>query len=293
MEFTELLEKRRSTRAFTGEPVSAEALHMMLESGVQAPNACNAQCWHFFCTLDTTFIDSLIPSVYSNAWLRDAGCVILICTDPKQLEARFGAIARDLFSIQDTAAAATQILQCAANLGLSGCWIGAFRHDAARTAFQVPDEMEPVILLAIGHAATEVPKLTRKPLSDVVTMCGKETAEMPSEKPFQPSYILRCASIPDARFEDLNLQGAVFDNVNLAAAAFSNINLNTAAFSDINFNTTAFAEARMQDAAFDAIDLRGTVFSDCDLRGVTIENCKLDDMTINGYAITDLLKKKS
>ena len=173
MNFNEMLDHRRSTRAYTGEPVTRAELDAMLAAGVRAPNACNAQCWHFFCTIDRDVIAKIYPEVYSRGeWIRDIGCAILICTDPDQLEARFGSIVRERFSVQDTAAAATQILQCATTLGLSGCWMGAFDHDKACEFFGVPAQMEPVILLGIGHAAEEPPARPRKPMDEVVTLIG-------------------------------------------------------------------------------------------------------------------------
>ena len=173
MQFSELLEHRRSTRAYTGKAVTREELDKMLAAGVMAPNACNAQSWHFFCTVDRAQIAKLVPEVYRGEWLLGVGCVIMICTNPTELEPRFGSIVRERFAVQDTAAAATQILQCATTLGLSGCWMGAFDREKAREFFGIPAEMEPVILLGIGHAASEPPARPRKPMSEVVTIIGE------------------------------------------------------------------------------------------------------------------------
>ena len=163
MNFNELLEHRRSTRAYTGEPVTRAELDTMLAAGVRAPNACNAQCWHFFCTIDREMIARIYPDVYGRGeWIRDIGCAILICTDPAALEPRFGSIVRERFSVQDTAAAATQILQCATTLGLAGCWMGAFDREKARTYFGVPAEMEPVIMLGIGLACAGISLMNEK-----------------------------------------------------------------------------------------------------------------------------------
>ena len=66
MQFNEILDHRRSTRAYTGEPVTREELDCMLAAGVRAPNACNAQSWHFFCTIDRAMITGLVPAVYDR-----------------------------------------------------------------------------------------------------------------------------------------------------------------------------------------------------------------------------------
>jgi nitroreductase len=50
--------------------------------------------------------------------------------------------------------------------------MGAFDHDRAREFFGVPEKMEPVILLGIGHAVAEPPARPRKPMEEVVTLIG-------------------------------------------------------------------------------------------------------------------------
>lgn len=313
MDFQTLLEHRRSTRAYTGEPVTRAQLDAMLQAGVHAPNACNAQCWHFFCTIDPEYITRLVPDVYSHGraeWLQKVGCAILICTDPEAIEARFGTIARERFAVQDTAAAATQILQCATDLGLAGCWMGAFDHDRAREFFGVPEKMEPVILLGIGHAAAEPPARPRKPMEEVVTLIGNcGEAEQGSRAENIP-YTLCGTSLPGAVFDDVNLKGltvknaklagATFDNVNLSKSTFHNINLSGTAFTDANMKETTYGGLTMQGAKFACVDLQDatfanpdlsrTVFDGCSLRDVQIRNCDITGMTVDGIAVDALIE---
>lgn len=271
MDFQTLLEHRRSTRAYTGEPVTRAQLDAMLEAGVHAPNACNAQCWHFFCTLDRKLIEGLVPEIYNRGdWLKDVGCIILICTDPDSLVPRFGEIVRERFAVQDTAAAATQILQCATTLGLAGCWMGAFDREKARDYFGVPTEMEPVIMLGIGHAAVEPPARPRKPMADVVTMVGDcGTAEKRSADEITP-FAIRKASLPKAEFDNVNLSGATFNNINLSGAAFT----------DANMRNTTYGGLTMQGAEFGCVDLRN----------VQIKNCNIAGMTVDGIAVDSLIE---
>lgn len=84
---------------------------------------------------------------------------------------RFGERARSLFVLQDTAAAAAQMLLKAADMGLSGCFVGAFNEYMCRKQFNIPDTRRPVILLPIGREkAPEIPEKVRKPLCDVLTV---------------------------------------------------------------------------------------------------------------------------
>ncbi len=290
MQFNELLDHRRSTRAYTGEPVTREELETMLEAGVRAPNACNAQCWHFFCTIDREMIGRLVPEVYRGEWLRDVGCAIMICTNPTSLESRFGTIARERFAVQDTAAAATQILQCATTLGLAGCWMGAFDQAKAREFFGVPAEMEPVILLGIGHATNESPARPRKAMAEVVTMlgdCGEAKVSAPTEaKPFT----LRGTTLPGAEFEDLNLKGARFANVKLEAATFSNANMKGTTYGGLTMQGAQFGCVDMQDTVFVNPDLSRAKFENCSFCDVELQGCDIRGMKINGYDVAALIE---
>lgn len=291
MDFRELLDHRRSTRAYTGEPVTREQLDLMLEAGVRAPNACNAQCWHFFCTLDRKLIEGLVPEIYNRGdWLKDVGCIILICTDPDSLVPRFGEIVRERFAVQDTAAAATQILQCATTLGLAGCWMGAFDREKARTYFGVPAEMEPVIMLGIGHAAAEPPARPRKPMADVVTMVGDcGTAEKRSADEITP-FAIRKASLPKAEFDNVNLSGATFNNINLSGAAFTDANMKNTTYGGLTMQGAKFSCVDLQDATFANPDLSRTVFDGCSLRDVQIKNCDISGLTVEGIAVDALIE---
>lgn len=175
MEFQQLLSERRSVRAFTGAPVSAEQRQILLEAAIRAPSACNLQSWHFYVVADRAKIEALYPTVYGAAWIQKAGLVVIVCTDADAITHRFGEKGSSLFCLQDTAAAMENLLLCAADLGLGGCWIGAFDPEACRVFAAIPDSRTPVAIAAIGEIAEKSPLRERRPLDEVVTVIGKET----------------------------------------------------------------------------------------------------------------------
>lgn len=261
MEFHNLLTKRRSVRAFTGTPIPAADIRAILEAGVRAPNACNEQSWHFYCVCGAERIAGLVPQVYGGAWMKAAACVIALCIKPQPLEARFGDRGR-IFAIQDTAAAAENMLLRAADMGYGGCWVGAFDEDACRAALSIPDDETPVILLPLGVPEGELPLRDRKPLEEVVTFIGDmpDANDIPTEaKPFE----LRSAYLPGAVFDDLYLGDATFNNVCLTDLTITDANL-------------AGASIRM-----------------CSLKGMSIADCCIDGLTVNGVNIAELLDRES
>lgn len=52
-----------------------------------------------------------------------------------------------MFAFQDTAAAAENMLLCAAGMGYGDCWVGAFDEEGCRAALCISAEETPVILL--------------------------------------------------------------------------------------------------------------------------------------------------
>lgn len=171
MEFSELIKVRHSTRGFDGRSLSEEELKELVLAGTMAPNACNMQSWHFYATCDRHKIEGLCPAVYGRDWIKTAGAVIVVCTEDGGLTERFGDRARSLFVLQDTAAAATVILYRAADMGMSGCFVGAFNEYECRKYFGIPDNRRPVAMIPVGYEPSgEVPEKKRKALDDVLTV---------------------------------------------------------------------------------------------------------------------------
>ena len=170
MNFGELIYKRRSVRGFTGQALTDMQIKKLLEAAVNAPNACNYQSWHFFCLRGRAEIEGLFPKVYSGEWIKNAGAVFVVCTDAKKIGARFGKRGEELFAVQDTACAADHLLLMATELGLSGCFVGAFDENECRAYLNIPESLRPVIILPIGYASEDFPKRSRRNIDEVCTM---------------------------------------------------------------------------------------------------------------------------
>ena len=170
MSFTDLLYQRKSIREFSDYLLSDAQIVSLMEAATRAPNACNLQSWHFYVTINRDVINDFYPDVYGGMWVTDASVIIVVCTDAEKLEQRFGDRGSNLFAVQDTAAAINNILLQATNMGLGGCWIGAFNEEKCRELLKIPAERRPVALLPIGLPKSEPPMRDRKPLNDVVTL---------------------------------------------------------------------------------------------------------------------------
>ncbi len=170
MEFFEAVAARRSVRQFKDAPVSDELVEKILNAGISAPSAGNGQSWHFVVVRDEAMRHHLATEAAQQNFIRVAPVVIVICADLDRAEKTYGSRGRDLYSIQDTAAAVENMLLAITTLGLSSCWIGAFDEKRAAEIISLPKNLRPLAILPVGFAnepARRVPP--RRKLDEVVS----------------------------------------------------------------------------------------------------------------------------
>lgn len=169
MEFTEALARRRSVRHFNSKlAVSDEDIRALLLAGISAPSAGNIQPWRFTVVRSLEARERLAAALHQK-WATAAPVTVVVSVDPRPCGARYGERGERLYSIQDTAAAVTQILLAAVDRGLASCWIGAFDTIAVRDAIGVSDPVTPIAVLPIGHSAESSAKPARRPLDELTT----------------------------------------------------------------------------------------------------------------------------
>ena len=94
--------------------------------------------------------------------------MIVVCADEAQSGGGYGSRGVTLYCIQDTAAATQNILLAAHALGLSTCWIGAFQEELVERALNTPQNIRPVAIIPVGHAAERPRAPTRRSLKEIV-----------------------------------------------------------------------------------------------------------------------------
>lgn len=167
--FLEIAKNRYSCRNYDSRPVEIEKLEMILEAGRVAPSAVNFQPWHFYVIqaeddLTKTF------EVYHREWFRTAPCVIVICGDHNQSWKRKDG--KDHCDI-DVAIVTDHMTLQATELELATCWICNFDLEKTRDLLDLPEHMEPIVLLPVGYPLDSTDpgryEEKRKPLSEIVT----------------------------------------------------------------------------------------------------------------------------
>jgi nitroreductase len=162
--------ERRSCRAFRADPIPKEDLDRLLEAMRLAPSAGNCQPWRFLVVQSKEEREALAVAAFGQDFIAEAPIVIVVCVDPARSSARYGSRGRELYVLQDTAAATENLLIAATALGYGSCWIGAFDEAEAARALNLPKKLRPVAMSPIGKAARKLGKTTRLPMSEIVEM---------------------------------------------------------------------------------------------------------------------------
>ena len=162
-----LFERRFSCRSFDTTPLDRETVEAVLEAARWAPNGGNLQPWRFVVVLDSIRRRALAGAAYGQGFLAQAPVVITVCAVPDESATKYGPRGRELYCLQDTAAAAQNILLAATNRGLGSCWVGAFDEAAVARVLESPRNWRPVALIALGQPAETEPQRTRRPLSEI------------------------------------------------------------------------------------------------------------------------------
>lgn len=167
MDVFEAIKTRRSVRNFTDQPVSEKEVKKLLDAAVRAPSAGNIQPWEFIVVRKPEVKHELSKAALDQKFIEQAPVVIVVCADPAKSALRYGSRGINLYCLQDTAAAAQNILLAAHALGLCTCWVGAFNEEIAREVLQIPEPVRPVAIIPVGHAVRSPTERSRKALLDV------------------------------------------------------------------------------------------------------------------------------
>jgi nitroreductase len=150
MNFAELAAARYSVRSFLNKPVEREKLELILKAARSAPTAANRQPQRVL-VLDGH--EQLAKVDRCTTCRFDAPLVFLVCYDRKSAWTR--DFDQEHSGWVDASIAATHMMLQAADLGLGTTWVMWFDPAAARTQFNLSDDMTPVAFLPVGYPAPD------------------------------------------------------------------------------------------------------------------------------------------
>jgi nitroreductase len=155
--------ERRSVRHFLETPVQRELLLEILQAAAWAPSGLNNQPWRFAIVWDGELKEKLAGLTrYANT-LKAAAVLIPVFMDQDSGYDR-------LKDSQAIGACIQNLLLAAHAHGLGAVWIGEIlkNADQVRTSLQLPERLELMAVIAVGHPAHSQQSSHRRPLEELI-----------------------------------------------------------------------------------------------------------------------------
>lgn len=179
MEFSELVSRRRSCRAFNSTPVTEAQLEAVLTAAQWAPSPLNLQPVQFIVVTDSTIkakireageaakkavLDNGGPDwaqKYAMDFVADAPLMVVVLYDPKK-GGLGGFFDQPHGALQAASAGIQNMMLCATELGLDSLWFTFFSPSALRPILNIPDTLDVAGAILLGQPAAAAKAPPRK-----------------------------------------------------------------------------------------------------------------------------------
>ena len=161
MQIFEVINERRSIRAYKDEPIEKEKIDRLIESARLAPTAANRQKFKLVIVNyeEKDLKNKLVTACNEQQFVGMASNIIAGVSEEPDYK----------WEQVDLAIVLEHIVLEAVELGLGTCWIGAFKENEVKKLLKIPKDKRVVALLAIGYPAENPPARPRKDISELIS----------------------------------------------------------------------------------------------------------------------------
>ncbi len=174
MEIKNCIETRRSTREYTFEPISREAIEEIIKAGQMAPSWKNSQTPRYYVALSRGAIDEVANCLPDFNKERTQGVGAYIVTTVKKglsgcnSQGEYFSHLGNGYECFDNGLATENMLLYAHSLGYSTLIMGLFDESALRKYLDVADDEDIVVVIALGKSDLKPQAPERKPLDEIL-----------------------------------------------------------------------------------------------------------------------------
>ena len=179
MEFDSVMAKRSSVRSFKSKRVSWKDILEAIDSALQGPFAGNQTNLQFIIVEDPKKIEK-IASNCQQTWINESNILIVVCSNDTHLENQYGERGR-VYSRQQAGAAIQTLLLKLVDLGLAGCWVGAYSDEQLKQMLEIPQQIQIEAIIPIGYDNSPKAGKKKKSLENAIywEMWKKENRTLP------------------------------------------------------------------------------------------------------------------
>lgn len=149
MNFLDNAKKRYSVRSYKSQKVEQEKLDLILEAARVAPTAANLQSVRLIVVQEKEGL----AKIEKAANIYNAPLAVIVCADHSTAWTR--PFDKKQTGDIDASILTDHMMLQASELGLGTVWVCYFKPDILSQEFNLPENLEPVNILAIGYADEE------------------------------------------------------------------------------------------------------------------------------------------
>jgi nitroreductase len=163
MQYFDVIDGRRSTRAYIPRPVPTRKLEQILSTVRSAPSAGNMQAYQIVMVEKASTKAALAEAANGQLFLCEAPVLLVFCADLQRNKSKYGERGSSLYCLQDATIAACY---AATALGLASCWIGA--STKRRLPLRLSSPRACARTMPIGYPAERPVQSERRPIDQIV-----------------------------------------------------------------------------------------------------------------------------
>ncbi|MFF3767063.1 nitroreductase family protein [Streptomyces sp. NPDC001922] len=165
----ETLRTRTVLRNYSPRPVDDATVEDMLDAMVAAPTASNKQAWSFVVVRDPRLIRRI--RAFAPGIIGTPALVVVACVDRSRTDRLPGHISQKIYRTSKlcVAMAVENLLLAAHSLGLGGCPVSSFRDRQIRDLLAIPEHIEPLLVVPVGHPAEAPVPSDRRDKKEVIS----------------------------------------------------------------------------------------------------------------------------
>ena len=149
MNFLNIAKRRFSVRSYTEQAVEKEKLDKILEAAHVAPTAANLQPVRLIVVQS----EEGLAKIGKAANIYGAPLAIIVCAEHGKAWVR--PFDKKQTGDIDSSIMTDHMMLLATELGLGSVWICYFKPDVISREFKLPENLEPVNILAVGYSNEE------------------------------------------------------------------------------------------------------------------------------------------
>jgi Nitroreductase len=160
----EVIKARTSIRSFTGEKLTEDQIHTLLDAAMAAPTAADIRPWRFVVITDDEIKAGLYQGERHKKMVTEAGAVIIVCGETTRMVTPRGASEESApeerpnpWWYEDCSAATENLLLAATALDLGAVWLSSYPNENSVARIKeylgLPANVTPLAIVPVGVPA--------------------------------------------------------------------------------------------------------------------------------------------